>query len=99
MKWNEKLYYSEKLDALIVYEVDNEKLKVFGVFAPVLPVLDEICAEITESFTEVEFYFSPDQLGIEDVQFTELQSSKYLMVRSSKELDFKGYKFPVLTEF
>ncbi|MDR4984669.1 GNAT family N-acetyltransferase [Bacillus cereus] len=98
-KWNEKLYYSEKLDALIVYEVDNEKLKVFGVFAPVLPVLDEICAEITESFTEVEFYFSPDQLGIEDVQFTELQSSKYLMVRSSKELDFKGYKFPVLTEF
>ncbi|PEC22826.1 GNAT family N-acetyltransferase [Bacillus cereus] len=98
-KWNEKLYYSEKLDALIVYEVDNEKLKVFGVFAPVLPVLDEICAEITESFTEIEFYFSPDQLGIEDVQFTELQSSKYLMVRSSKELDFKGYKFPVLTEF
>ncbi|PGY99120.1 GNAT family N-acetyltransferase [Bacillus cereus] len=98
-KWNEKLYYSEKLDALIVYEVDNEKLKVFGVFAPVLPVLDEICAEITESFTEIEFYFSPDQLGIEDVQFTELQSNKYLMVRSSKELDFKGYKFPVLTEF
>ena len=35
-EWNEKLYYSEKLDALIVYEVDNEKLKLFGVFAPVL---------------------------------------------------------------
>ncbi|TKH99279.1 GNAT family N-acetyltransferase, partial [Bacillus wiedmannii] len=44
-------------------------------------------------------YFSPDQLGIEDVQFTELQSNKYLMVRSNKELDFKGYKFPVLAEF
>lgn len=98
-KWNEKLYYSEKLDALIVYEVSNEKLKLFGVFAPVLPVLDEICEEITERFTEIEFYFSPDQLGIEEVQFTELQSSKYLMVRSNKELDFKGYKFPVLTEF
>ncbi|GAB6613545.1 MULTISPECIES: GNAT family N-acetyltransferase [Bacillus] len=98
-KWNEKLYYSEKLDALIVYEIDNEKLKLYGVFAPVLPVLDEICGEISERFTEIEFYFSPDQLGIEDVQFTELQSSKYLMVRSNKELDFKGYKFPVLTEF
>ncbi|CAM4325482.1 MULTISPECIES: GNAT family N-acetyltransferase [Bacillus cereus group] len=98
-KWNEKLYYSEKLDALIVYEVDNEKLKLYGVFAPVIPVLDEICGEISERFTEIEFYFSPDQLGIEDVQFTELQSSKYLMVRSNKELDFKGYKFPVLTEF
>ncbi|PFO63931.1 GNAT family N-acetyltransferase [Bacillus cereus] len=98
-KWNEKLYYSEKLDALIVYEVDNEKLKLYGVFAPVLPVLDEICGEISERFIEIEFYFSPDQLGIEDVQFAELQSSKYLMVRSNKELDFKGYKFPVLTEF
>ncbi|MED0949023.1 GNAT family N-acetyltransferase [Bacillus mobilis] len=98
-KWNEKLYYSEKLDALIVYEVDNEKLKLYGVFAPVIPVLDEICGEISERFTEIEFYFSPDQLGIEDIQFTELQSSKYLMVRSNKELDFKGYKFPVLTEF
>ncbi|MED0874842.1 GNAT family N-acetyltransferase [Bacillus mobilis] len=99
VNWNEKLYYSEKLDALIVYEVDNEKLKLYGVFAPVIPILDEICGEIAERFTEIEFYFSPDQLGIEDVQFTELQSSKYLMVRSNKELDFKGYKFPVLTEF
>ncbi|PGZ61607.1 GNAT family N-acetyltransferase [Bacillus cereus] len=97
--WNEKLYYSEKLDALIVYEVKDQKLKLFGVFASVLPVLDELCEEINEEFTEIEFYFSPDQLGIEGVQFTEVQFSKYLMVRSSKELDFKGYKFPVLTEF
>ncbi|WP_242226740.1 GNAT family N-acetyltransferase [Bacillus cereus group sp. BfR-BA-01358] len=98
-EWNEKLYYSEKLDALIVYEVDNEKLKLYGVFAPVIPVLDEICGEIAERFTEIEFYFSPDQLGVEGVQFTELQSSKYLMVRSSRELDLKGYKFPVVVEF
>ncbi|MGR5961747.1 GNAT family N-acetyltransferase [Bacillus paranthracis] len=98
-EWNEKLYYSEKLDALIVYEVDNEKLKLYGVFAPVIPVLDEICGEIAERFTEIEFYFSPDQLGVEDAQFTELQSSKYLMVRSNRELDLKGYKFPVLVEF
>ena len=55
--------------------------------------------EIAERFTEIEFYFSPDQLGVEDVQFTELQSSKYLMVRSNRELDLKGYKFPVLVEF
>ncbi|OPD58340.1 GNAT family N-acetyltransferase [Bacillus anthracis] len=98
-EWNEKLYYSEKLDALIVYEVDNEKLKLYGVFAPVIPVLDEICGEIAERFTEIEFYFSPDQLGVEGVQLTELQSSKYLMVRSSRELDLKGYKFPVVVEF
>ncbi|KMN43432.1 GNAT family N-acetyltransferase [Bacillus sp. LK2] len=98
-KWDEKLYYSKKLDTMIVYEVENEKLKLFGVFALVLPILDELCEEISESFKEIEFYFYPDQLGIDDVQLTELQSSKYLMVRSNKELDFKGYKFPVLTEF
>ncbi len=99
LKWNEKLYYSKKLDAMIVYEVENEKLKLYGVFAPVLPILDELCEEISESFTEVEFYFCPDQLGIDEVQYTELQSSKYLMVRSNKELDLKGYRFPVLTDF
>ncbi|TKI86695.1 GNAT family N-acetyltransferase [Bacillus mycoides] len=99
LKWNEKLYYSKKLDTMIVYEVENEKLKLYGVFAPVLPILDELCEEISESFTKIEFYFCPDQLGIDDVQYTELQSSKYLMVQSNRELDFKGYKFPVLTEF
>ncbi|PFJ18268.1 GNAT family N-acetyltransferase [Bacillus cereus] len=99
LRWNGKLYYSKKLDAIIIYEVENKQLKLYGVFAPVLPILDEICKEISEDFMEIEFYFSPDQLGIEDVQFTEFQSSKYLMVRSKKELDFKGYKFPVLTEF
>ncbi|PGB03734.1 GNAT family N-acetyltransferase [Bacillus toyonensis] len=97
--WNENLYYSEKLDTLIVFTVENQKLKLYGVFAPVLPILDELCEEISGEFKEIEFYFCPDQLGIDDVQYTELQTSKYLMVRSNKELDFKGYKFPVLTEF
>ncbi|MFC9446723.1 GNAT family N-acetyltransferase [Bacillus cereus] len=97
--WNENLYYSEKLDALIVFTIENQKLKLYGVFAPVLPILDELCKEISGEFTEIEFYFCPDQLGIDDVQYIELQSSKYLMVRSDKELDFKGYKFPVLAEF
>ncbi|MBE7121080.1 GNAT family N-acetyltransferase, partial [Bacillus cereus] len=83
LKWNEKLYYSKKLDAMIVYEVENEKLKLYGVFAPVLPILDELCEGIPEPFTEIEFYFCPDQLGIDDVQYKELQSSKYLMVRSN----------------
>ncbi|MDA1758650.1 GNAT family N-acetyltransferase [Bacillus cereus] len=97
--WNENLYYSEKLDALIVFTIENQKLKLYGVFAPVLPILDELCKEISGEFMEIEFYFCPDQLGIDDVQYIELQSSKYLMVRSDKELDFKGYKFPVLAEF
>ena len=57
--WNENLYYSEKLDALIVFTVENQKLKLFGVFAPVIPILDELCEEISGEFTEIEFYFYP----------------------------------------
>ncbi|KFM99495.1 GNAT family N-acetyltransferase [Bacillus clarus] len=98
-EWNEKLYYSEKLDAIIVFELNDQKLKLFGVFAPVIPVLDEVCAEISEEFTEIEFYFCPDQLGIEDVQYKEYQSNKYLMVRSNHILNLKKCKFPMLTEF
>lgn len=98
-RWNDKLYYSEKLDALIVYEVKEETLKLFGVFAPILPILDEVCAEIPESFTGIEFYFYPDELGIEDLSYKEFQSNKYLMVRSSNKIHFNEYKFPILTEF
>ncbi|MDZ5610249.1 GNAT family N-acetyltransferase [Bacillus pseudomycoides] len=98
-KWNEKLYYSEKLDALIVFEVRDQVLKLFGVFAPILPILDEICAEISESFTEIEFYFYPDELGLEDLRYKEFQSNNYLMVRSSNKIIFNGYKFPILNEF
>ena len=54
-EWNEKLYYSEKLDALIVYEVDNEKLKLYGVFAPVIPVLDEICGKSLKDLQKSNF--------------------------------------------
>ncbi|KEK23499.1 GNAT family N-acetyltransferase [Bacillus gaemokensis] len=98
-KWNEKLYYSKKLDALFVYEVKDQTLKLFGVFASVFPILDEICAEIPEVFTEIEFYFYPDELGIEKLAYKEFQSDKYLMVRSSNKIHFNGYKFPILTEF
>ncbi|EOQ08694.1 acetyltransferase [Bacillus cereus VDM021] len=98
-KWNEKLYYSKKLDALIVFEVKNQVLKLFGIFAQIFPILDDICAEISEPFTEIEFYFYPDELGLEEVACKEFQSETYLMIRGGKKIDFKGYKFPVLTEF
>ncbi|PFZ11427.1 GNAT family N-acetyltransferase [Bacillus pseudomycoides] len=98
-KWNEKLYYSKKLDALIVFEVKNQVLKLFGIFAQIFPILDDICAEISEPFTEIDFYFYPDELGLEEVACKEFQSETYLMIRGGKKIDFKGYKFPVLTEF
>lgn len=99
VKWNEKLYYSEKLDALIAFEVKDQVLKLFGVFAQIIPILDDVCAEITEPFTEIEFYFYPDELGIEEVACKEFQSEKYLMIRDSEKFDLNGYKFPILTEF
>ncbi|WP_410982538.1 GNAT family N-acetyltransferase [Bacillus cereus] len=98
-KWNEKLYYSEKLDTLVVYEVKDQVLNLFGVFAQIIPILDEICAEIAEPFTEIVFYFYPDELGIEEVTCKEFQSETYLMIRGGENIDFKGYKFPIVTEF
>ncbi|PFY01799.1 GNAT family N-acetyltransferase, partial [Bacillus pseudomycoides] len=41
----------------------------------------------------------PDELGLEEVAHKEFQSKKHLMVRGGEKIDFKGYKFPVLTEF
>ncbi|MDM5188718.1 GNAT family N-acetyltransferase [Bacillus sp. DX4.1] len=98
-RWNDKLYYSEKLDAVIVYEVKDQVLKLFGVFAPIIPILDEVCAEIHESFVEIEFYFYPDELGVEDAKHKEYQSKKHLMIRGDDNIEFKGYKFPILAEF
>ncbi|MBC6973511.1 GNAT family N-acetyltransferase [Bacillus sp. Xin] len=98
-KWNGKLYYSEKLDALIVYEVKDKVLHLFGIFAQIMPILDEICAEIAESFTAIVFYFYPDELGIEAVTCKEFQPETYLMIRGGEKINFKGYKFPIATEF
>ena len=55
-EWNEKLYYSEETRCSnCVYEVDNEKLKLYGVFAPVIPVLDEICGKSLKDLQKSNF--------------------------------------------
>lgn len=98
-KWNNKLYYSKKLETVIVYEVVDRVLKLYGVYASVIPVLDELCEEMVEEFSEIEFYFYPDQLGIENVGMTEYLPTEFLMVRGANFSDLSGYKYPILAEF
>lgn len=98
-KWNDKLYYSNKLDSIIVYEVVDRVLKLYGVYAPVIPVLDEVCAEITEEFSEIEFYFYPDQLGVENTKMKAYTATKSLMVKGIDIEEFSTYKYPILAEF
>ncbi len=41
--WNENLYYSREIRYVDCFTIENQKLKLYGVFAPVLPILDELC--------------------------------------------------------
>lgn len=98
-KWNDKLYYSNNLDAIVIYEVVDQVLKLYGVYAPIIPILDEVCAEIKEAFSEINFYFCPDQLGVENTKVKTYTSTKSLMVKGKYVKELTGYKYPILSEF
>ncbi|MCM3737409.1 GNAT family N-acetyltransferase [Bacillus cytotoxicus] len=98
-KWNKKLYFSEELDAILVYEIEEGILKLYGVISELMPILDELCAVIPETFHTIEFYFSPDQLGIENADLKLYESKKCLMVRGELPVEFNECKFPILAEF
>lgn len=98
-KWNKKLYFSEELNAILVYEIEEGVLKLYGVISELMPILDELCAVIPEAFHTIEFYFSPDQLGVEDADLKLYESKKRLMVRGELSVEFNEVKFPILAEF
>ncbi|MGG2015335.1 GNAT family N-acetyltransferase [Bacillus sp. S10(2024)] len=98
-KWNKKLYFSEELNAILVYEIEEGVLKLYGVISELMPILDELCAVIPEAFHTIEFYFSPDQLGVENADLKLYESNKHLMVRGEIPVEFNESKFPILAEF
>ncbi|MGG2065755.1 MULTISPECIES: GNAT family N-acetyltransferase [unclassified Bacillus (in: firmicutes)] len=98
-KWNDKLYFSEEIKAILIYEVVDGVLKLYGVISEFMPVLDELCAVIPEAFHTIDFYFSPDQLGVEDFKLKLYESNKYFMVRGEIPIEINECKFPILAEF
>lgn len=96
--FSEKLFYSESLDLLLVYEVKDQILKLYDVVAKNTADLADICGVIPEVFKSVEIHFTPDQL----IQTKDLQTRKKegtLMVKGKLPIYDQPIAFPVTASF
>jgi predicted acetyltransferase len=96
--FSEKLFYSESLDLLLVYEVKDEILKLYDVIAKSSADLADICGVIPEVFKSVEIHFTPDQL----IHTKGLQTKKKegsLMVKGRLPINDQPIAFPVTASF
>jgi predicted acetyltransferase len=95
---SEKLFYSESLHLLLVYEIKNQILTLYDVIAKSSADLAVICGAIPEVFKRVEIHFSPDQL----IQTKDLQTKKKegtLMVRGKLPINDQPVAFPITAAF
>ncbi|MFD1358779.1 GNAT family N-acetyltransferase [Fictibacillus halophilus] len=96
--FSEKLFYSESLDLLLVYEVTDQKLKLYDVVAKNSVNLSEICSVVPEVFKKVEMHFTPDQM----TQMKDLQTLKKdgtLMVKGKLPIAGHPIAFPITASF
>lgn len=97
--WHEKLYYSRKLNCMLVFEVKNQLLNLYDVIGPKLPSLSALCDEIPEPFQKIEFHFVPDAFEIQQVQAVKSDNTMVLMARPSLLSDNPYIKLPVTASF
>lgn len=96
--FSEKLFYSESLDLLIVYEVKDHILKLYDVVAKSSADLAGICGVIPEVFKSAEIHFMPDQLiHIKDLQIKKKEGT--LMVKGKLPICYQPIAFPVTASF
>lgn len=96
--FSEKLFYSESLESLLVYEVKDQVLVLYDVVSKSSIGLDDICSAIPEVFKSVEIHFTPDQL----IHTKDLQTKKKegtLMVRGKLPICNQPIAFPVTASF
>ncbi|MBY6036780.1 GNAT family N-acetyltransferase [Fictibacillus nanhaiensis] len=94
----EKLYYSDSLDLLLVYLVEDGILKLFDVIGKKRISLHDICEQIPELFTEVEIYFTPDQLTHSyPLQYKKKEGT--LMVKGELPFDQGPVAYPFTASF
>jgi GNAT superfamily N-acetyltransferase len=96
--FSEKLFYSESLDLLLVYEIRDQVLKLYDVVSKSSVDLADICGAIPEVFKRVEIHFSPDQL----IQTKDLQTKKKegsLMVKGKLPIKDQPVAFPITASF
>lgn len=97
--YNEKLYHAADLNVLLVFEVEDDTLKLYDVVGAKLPSLEQLCSQIPASFSKIEFYFSPDQFNIvsEPVRLDATRSR--LMVRGRFDVEDEPLTFPITAAF
>ncbi|ANX13499.1 hypothetical protein ABE41_015925 [Fictibacillus arsenicus] len=96
--FSEKLFYSESLDLLLVYEIKDQILKLYDVIAKSSAGIADICGAIPEVFKSVEIHFTPDKL----IQTKNLQTKKKegtLMVKGKLPIYDQPIAFPITASF
>lgn len=94
----EKLYYSELLDLLLVFEVSEGVLRIYDVIGSTKVDLDDICRIIGGRYSSIELHFSADQI----IQTNNIKTKKKqgtLMVKGHLELGNRPIAFPITASF
>ena len=92
-----ELAYLPDLDALIVFEIDDETLILADVASPAIPNLAQILGALPRRFARVTILFPPDQLGWAG---TSVADDTGLMVRGALPPAMRRpFRLPPTTEF
>jgi hypothetical protein len=94
--YNEKLYYSKELEVIIVYEIENNTLKLYDLISSEIPKIEEIVTSIGAPVTQIEVHFHPELFTLQDLK--PIYSPGHLMVRGNIDLP-SNFKFPITASF
>ncbi|WP_139488011.1 GNAT family N-acetyltransferase [Brevibacillus dissolubilis] len=94
-----KLYFSEDYNSLLIFDVDGDTLRLFDVIGRKLPAIEQICSQIEEPFSQIQFYFEPDALGVRAYETVPYESGSHLMVRGRFDVEGQPFKLPITAAF
>jgi GNAT superfamily N-acetyltransferase len=92
--YGERLYYAKELKAIIVYEVEEETLKLYDVVAEAIPSFEQLSAQIPDPFLKVEFYFHPELLQVKTGKTVRITKQNRLMIKGELKLKHNEIKMP-----
>lgn len=94
--YSKKLYYSQELNVIIVFELENNTLKLYDLIGKEIPKIDEIVTSIGAPVSQIEFHFHPDLFALQE--FKSIHIPGHLMVRGNIDLP-SNFKFPKTASF
>ncbi|MET3288717.1 UNVERIFIED_CONTAM: putative N-acetyltransferase YhbS [Brevibacillus sp. OAP136] len=99
-EWQQKLYYSRELDAVLVFEVIEETLHLYAVIGLEQPSFERIVGLIQAKIDQVELHFCPDLFDAKHI-FTPLliEKENKLMARGPHSLQERQLAWPLIAEF